>query len=109
MVSSKSPMPHQVKQSRRHPFPKARDRVKNGGEYDQALQNRGSLTVWVTPEALADRVGSPPRRSRRGRRRPRAGADGLLSIRIWPSRPGTCCVWPLGDPGGKPKVYYVLW
>jgi hypothetical protein len=27
--------------------------VKNWREYDQALQNRGSLTVWVTPEALA--------------------------------------------------------
>jgi hypothetical protein len=39
--------------ARRHPFPKARYRVSNWGEYDQALQQRGSLTVWVTPEALA--------------------------------------------------------
>ncbi len=46
-------MPHPVNQSRRHPFPKMRYRVKNWGEYDQALQNRGSLTVWVTPEAIA--------------------------------------------------------
>jgi hypothetical protein len=27
--------------------------VRNWREYDQALQNRGSLTLWVTPEAIA--------------------------------------------------------
>ncbi len=46
-------MPYQAKQAQRHPFPKMRYQVKNWREYDQALQNRGSLTVWVTPEAIA--------------------------------------------------------
>src|SRR3954465_12413049 len=46
-------MPSPVNAAQRHPFPKARYRVKNWGEYDQALQTRGSLTVWVTPEAIA--------------------------------------------------------
>jgi transposase len=46
-------MPYKTKESRRQKFPKARYRVKNWGEYDQALQNRGSLTVWVTPEVIA--------------------------------------------------------
>src|ERR671939_507167 len=46
-------MPYQANTARRYPFPKARYRVSNWGEYDQALQNRGSLTVWVTPEAIA--------------------------------------------------------
>ena len=46
-------MPYRVNAARRHPFPKARYRVKNWREYDQALPNRGSLTVWVTPEAIA--------------------------------------------------------
>jgi hypothetical protein len=46
-------MPYPVNAARRYPFPKARYRVKNWREYDQALQNRGSLTVWVTPEAIA--------------------------------------------------------
>jgi hypothetical protein len=46
-------MPYQVNEARRHKFSKARYRVKNWREYDQALQQRGSLTVWVTPEALA--------------------------------------------------------
>jgi Transposase DDE domain len=46
-------MPYPVNAARRHPFSKARYQVSNWHEYDQALQNRGSLTVWVTPEALA--------------------------------------------------------
>ena len=46
-------MPHSVNQARCPLFPKAKYRVKNWSEYDQALQERGSLTLWVTPEALA--------------------------------------------------------
>src|SRR3954470_14498611 len=45
-------MPYKIKEARRQKF-KARYRVKNWREYDQALQQRGSLTVWVTPEAIA--------------------------------------------------------
>src|SRR3954452_4365534 len=58
-------MPYQVNQARRHPFPKARYQVSNWHEYDQALQNRGSLTVWVTPEAVAAWQASPT--GKRGR------------------------------------------
>jgi hypothetical protein len=46
-------MPYPSNPARRHPFPKARYRVKNWGEYDQALQERGSLTIWFPPEAAA--------------------------------------------------------
>jgi Transposase DDE domain len=46
-------MPYKIKEARRPKFPKARYRVKNWREYDQALQTRGSLTLWVTPEAIA--------------------------------------------------------
>src|SRR3982751_6427778 len=46
-------MPYPANQARRHQFPKMRYQVKNWREYDQALQERGSLTVWVTPEAIA--------------------------------------------------------
>src|SRR3954466_13509052 len=46
-------MPYQVNEARHHKFPKARYRVSNWREYDRALQERGSLTVWVTPEAIA--------------------------------------------------------
>jgi hypothetical protein len=46
-------MPYKANEPRRHRIPRARYRVSNWPEYDRALQQRGSLTVWVTPEALA--------------------------------------------------------
>jgi hypothetical protein len=46
-------MPDPVNEARRHKFRKARYQVSNGREQDRALQGRGSLTVWVRPEALA--------------------------------------------------------
>ncbi|MFT7486608.1 MAG: hypothetical protein ACI9F9_002463 [Candidatus Paceibacteria bacterium] len=38
--------------SRVHPKYKTRYRVTNWAEYDQALVNRGDLTLWLTPEAI---------------------------------------------------------
>ena len=61
-------MPHKFNEPRRHKIPRARYRVQNWPEYDRALQQRGSLTVWVTPEALAAWQ-PPPRTGRRGRPR----------------------------------------
>jgi hypothetical protein len=58
-------MPYPVKAARRHEFPKARYKVSNWCEYDRALQERGSLTVWVTPEAIA--AWQAPPAGRRGR------------------------------------------
>src|ERR687897_3381325 len=58
-------MPYRANEPRRHKIPRARYRVTNWPEYDRALQRRGSLTVWVTPEALA--VWHPPKTGRRGR------------------------------------------
>jgi hypothetical protein len=46
-------MPYPVNAARRHQFPKARYKVNNWREYDQALQERGRLTLRVTPEAIA--------------------------------------------------------
>ncbi len=60
-------MPYKANEARRHKIPRARYRVANWPEYDRALQRRGSLTVWVTPEALA--AWHPPRTGRRGRSR----------------------------------------
>jgi Transposase DDE domain len=37
----------------RHYIPKPRYRVTNWREYDAALRRRGSLTVWITDEAIA--------------------------------------------------------
>src|SRR5918995_4512817 len=60
-------MPYKANEARRHKVPRARYRVTDWPEYDGALQRRGSLTVWVTPEALA--AWHPPRTGRRGRSR----------------------------------------
>src|SRR3954451_18970316 len=60
-------MPYPVNAAQRYPFPKARYRVRNWREYDQALQQRGSLTVWVTPEAIT--AWHPAPTGQRGRAR----------------------------------------
>src|SRR3712207_472710 len=60
-------MPYKANEARRHKIPRARYKVANWPEYDRALQRRGSLTVWVTPEALA--AWHPPKTGRRGRSR----------------------------------------
>src|ERR671939_274686 len=58
-------MPYKANEARRHKIPRARYKIANWPEYDRALQQRGSLTVWVTPEALA--AWHPPKTGRRGR------------------------------------------
>jgi len=60
-------MPYRFNEPHRHKIPRARYRVQNWPEYDRALQRRGDLTVWVTPEAIA--AWCPPRTGRRGRPR----------------------------------------
>jgi hypothetical protein len=46
-------MPFKANAPRRHHIPKQRYRVTNWAEYDAALRQRGSLTVWFTEEAIA--------------------------------------------------------
>jgi hypothetical protein len=43
----------------RHHLPKPRYRVTNWREYDAALRRRGSLTVWITDDAIAARRAEP--------------------------------------------------
>jgi hypothetical protein len=47
------PVPFKANQNRRHHIPKQRRRVTNWAEYDAALRQRGSLTVWFTEAAIA--------------------------------------------------------
>src|SRR3712207_1443770 len=58
-------MPYKANEARRHKIPRARYKLANWPEHDRALQQRGSLTVWMTPEALA--AWHPPRTGRPGR------------------------------------------
>jgi hypothetical protein len=56
-------MPYKANEPRRHRIPKAR--YENWAEYDAALRRRGSLTLWVMPEAIA--AWAPAQTGRRGR------------------------------------------
>src|SRR3954466_15953101 len=46
-------MPFKANADRRHHIPKQRRRITNWTEYDAALRQRGSLTVWFMQEAIA--------------------------------------------------------
>src|SRR5436309_6695365 len=48
-----SAVPFKANADRRNHIPKQQDRVTNWSEYDAALRQRGSLTVWFTEEAIA--------------------------------------------------------
>ncbi|WP_454019836.1 transposase [Azospirillum sp. Marseille-Q6669] len=45
-------MPHKANAARRHRIPRPKRKVTNWAEYDAAPRQRGSLTVWVSNEAI---------------------------------------------------------
>lgn len=47
-------MPFKFHRNGRHHIPRQKFRVTNWREYEAALRNRGSLTIWFTAEATAD-------------------------------------------------------
>jgi hypothetical protein len=57
-------MPHKHNASRRHRITKMKFKVTNWAEYEAGLRRRGSLTLWITPEALIS--WAAPRRTTRG-------------------------------------------
>src|SRR3954465_1401842 len=46
-------MPHKPNAARRHHIPRPKRRVTNWSAYNEALRQRGSLTVWFMDEAIA--------------------------------------------------------
>src|SRR5215203_2434946 len=88
-----STLPFKLNQDRRHHIPKQTHRVTNWPAYDASLRQRGSLTVWVTDEAIqawAAEVGS-----RGGQPR-------------WAAEVGSRCGQPrwaaeVGSRGGQPR------
>ena len=46
-------MPFKLHSKGRRHVPRQRHRVTNWREHDASLRNRGSLTIWFTPEAIA--------------------------------------------------------
>jgi hypothetical protein len=57
-------MPHKHNTARRHHIGKMKFKVTDWAEYEAGLRRRGSLTLWITPEALAG--WAAPRRKTRG-------------------------------------------
>jgi hypothetical protein len=54
-------MPHKANAARRHHIPRPKRRVTNWADYNEALRQRGSLTVWFTDEAIAAWKAAPRR------------------------------------------------
>jgi hypothetical protein len=57
-------MPNKHNADRRHHIPKMKRAVTNWAEYEAGLRGRGSLTMWITDEAIA--AWDAPRRSTPG-------------------------------------------
>ncbi len=57
-------MPFKHNASRSHRIPETKYKVTNWPAYEAGLRRRGSLTLWVTSEALA--AWQAPRRKTRG-------------------------------------------
>ena len=47
-------MPYKHHESHRHKFQKTRYKVTNWREYNEALRQRGNMTIWMTEDAIAD-------------------------------------------------------
>ena len=60
-------MPFKLNAERRHHIPKQKFKITNWAAYDASLRQRGSLTVWVTEEAIAAWT-AEPRTTRGGQR-----------------------------------------
>jgi hypothetical protein len=58
-------MPHKHNAARRHYIGKMKFKVTNWQEYEAGLRRRGSMTFWITPDALAGWA-APPRKTRGG-------------------------------------------
>ncbi|WP_044551732.1 hypothetical protein, partial [Azospirillum lipoferum] len=52
-------MPDKVNADRRHHISRPKRKVTNWAEYDASLRRRGSLTVWVSDEAIAHWKAAP--------------------------------------------------
>lgn len=61
-------MPFKHNSARRHHIPRQRFRVMNWPEYEAGLRKRGSITFWLSDEALASWSASK-RQTRGGQRR----------------------------------------
>ena len=45
-------MPYKLRNKRRHKFAKSRYKITNWPKYNKALQERGSVTLWLSDEII---------------------------------------------------------
>lgn len=57
-------MPFKYNASRRHRIDKMKFKVTSWAEYEAGLRRRGSMTLWISPEAMSS--SQPPKRTTRG-------------------------------------------
>ena len=82
-------MPHKYNAARRHHIPRPKRRVTNWAEYNEALRQRGSLTVWFTEDAIAAWKAAPRHAGR---------SASLLGPRDYDSPDVARCVPPAAAP-----------
>jgi hypothetical protein len=68
-------MPNKHNDARRHYIPKMKFKVTNWSSYEAGLRRRGSLTLWVSDEAIAA-CRAPPRKTPGGQARYSGDSDG---------------------------------
>ena len=52
-------MPHKHNAGKRHHIPKAKYTVANWPQYENGLRQRGNLTLWLTPDVIAEWKAAP--------------------------------------------------
>ena len=55
-------MPNKYNHARRHHIPRAKYKIGRWAEVDASLRRRGSLTLWISDEAIAGREATPASR-----------------------------------------------
>jgi hypothetical protein len=74
-------MPNKHNADRWHHFGKMKFKIRNWASYEAGLRRRGSLTLWVTDEAIA-KWQAPPRQSQSARPIIRIWRETALMLRL---------------------------
>jgi hypothetical protein len=77
-LSRRSVVPFKFNSKGRHHIPRQRHLVTKWRDFDTALRNRGTSTIWFTEEALADWKAQPRSTFRDALRKPCFCKDGLF-------------------------------
>jgi heme-degrading monooxygenase HmoA len=96
-------MPNKHNKARRHHIPKMKFRVTNWSTYEAGLRRRGSLTLWVSDEAIAA-WRAPPRKTPGGQARySETAIETALMVKLVFHQPlrqtGLPSDWGSGRPG----------